>query len=57
MLTRSDCWEPLDRAGFHYLRGKPDTGRMERREVDRAPSMPPAPVDRVIRAIRGCQAR
>lgn len=52
MLTRNDCWEPLETRGYRYLEGPgpvPDRpGKADRAE----PILQPEAVERVIRAIR-----
>lgn len=52
MLTRNDCWEPLEARGYRYLEGPcPVPARPE--QAGRAdPILQPEAVERVIRAIR-----
>lgn len=61
MLTRSDCWEPLERRSFFYLQARrnevrPKSGTGHCKVVTGYTRLEPAPVDRVIRAIRSAAA-
>lgn len=53
MLTRSDCWEPLEPRPFIHLRRPARLGQPRRSGVVYGPILRPTAVSRVIRRIRG----
>lgn len=56
MLDRTDDWEPLEKRRFHHLRRRKEEKRAPESGARAEAPIQPAPVDRIIRAIRA-QAR
>lgn len=52
MLDRTDDWEPLDRERFRHLRRRVRGNRPRRTGARAEAPIQPAPVERIIRAIR-----
>jgi hypothetical protein len=52
MLDRTDDWEPLEKARFRHLRRRMGKKRPPESWARADAPIQPAPVDRIIRAIR-----
>lgn len=52
MLDRTDDWEPLEKRRFGHLRRRARGNRPEQAGARAEAPIQPAPVERVIRAIR-----
>lgn len=52
MLDRTDDWEPLERRRFGHLRRRVRGNRPDRAGARAEAPIRPAPVERIVRAIR-----